>query len=147
MKRYFLLSVFALAFGQKPYAQTANNEAGEEVVAKFKIELMQTGKYNEYQRLVTLGSGMVYEGSTKQAIILHDGDIKESKYSFVSSDSLDVLEPSVQVGWYGNKKGEGKLEMKVYRNGELIDTQNVFLKPENSGQVENYKWSYKAKKK
>jgi hypothetical protein len=29
----------------------------------------------------------------------------------------------------------------------LIDTQNVFLKPENSGQVQDNKWSYKAKKK
>ena len=147
MKKLLLFSFFALAFTQSPYAQTANDGGQDEPVAKFKVEITQSGKYKEYQRLVTLGSGMVYEGSTKQAIVLHDGDLKEDKYSFVSTDSLDVLEPSIQVGWYGNKKGDGKLEMKVYRNGELIDTQNVILKPENSGQVQDNKWSYKAKKK
>jgi len=114
-------------------------------VSKFKVEFTQSGKYLEYIRFLTLGSGMVVENSSKEAVTLMDDDLKLSKYTFVSTDSLEVFQPAIQVGWYGNKKGTGQVELKVFRDGSLIDTQIVYLKPENDGQVKNLTWSYKAK--
>lgn len=145
MKKLLLLSLLTISCVGFANAQDKTDDGPADKVSAFKIEYSQTGKVAEFQRLLTLGSGMVYEGSTRQAVVLHDGDLKDPKYTFVTTDSLDVFEPSIQVGWYGNKKAEGQIEIKVYRNGELIDKQNVYLKPENSGQVQDYKWKYKAK--
>jgi hypothetical protein len=144
MKKTSLIALIVFCCVGFANAQTTKTDPDIEKVSAFKLEYTQTGKYSEFQRLLTLGSGMVYEGSTRQALVLHDGDLKLDKYSFVTTDSLDVFEPSIQVGWYGNRKGDCQIEIKVYRNGVQIDKQNVVLKPENSGQVQAFKWSYKA---
>lgn len=113
--------------------------------SNFKLELSQSGPYQGYVRLLSLANGMIYEGSTRQALVLSDGDISQPAYSFVTTTPIDVFSPSINVGWYGDSTGTAQLKFKIYEDDKLIDTQLILLKPVNVGQTQVYTWTYNAK--
>lgn len=110
--------------------------------ATFKLEFSQAGDYSKYFRFIGLDPVVVFEGTDVAPLTLEGKDLKETKYSFVTSRPIQMFSPSFIVS-SSDADSSAVFTFRVFRNGELIDTKIVEADA-NDPIPKNYSWDYKS---
>ncbi|TDE09776.1 beta-barrel fold lipoprotein [Dyadobacter psychrotolerans] len=140
MRKYLLmLSAWILFFSCSDDSKTVTPEPG----SIFKVEYIQSGKYEDYKKEIGFSEPLVYEGTAVETgLIVNDVALTDGKYVFVTSKNLELLKVTFNTE---PKEGSGEMAefvINVYRDGKRID--NKSFKVAGSG-VMKHSWEYKSK--
>lgn len=139
MRKYILMLSFSILFlACSDDSQTVTPATG----SIFKVEYIQTGKFDDYKKEIGFSQPLVYEGTTiETGPILNDAALTNGKYVFVSSEKMELLKVTFNME---PKEGSGDMAefvINVYKDGKRID--NKFFKVAGSGLM-NHSWEYKG---
>ncbi|KAA6438868.1 hypothetical protein FEM33_15245 [Dyadobacter flavalbus] len=139
MRKYFLMfSASILFLACSDDSKTVAPEPG----SIFKVEYIQTGKFDDYKKEIGFSQPLVYEGTAVETgPVLNDAALTNGKYVFVSSKKLELLKVT-----FNTEPKEGPAEMaefviNVYKDGKRIDNKSFKVA---GGGVMNHSWEYKG---
>lgn len=138
MKKYsFFLLMLLFASCSKN-----NKNDVDPVGANFRLEFSQTGDYSKYFRFMGLDPVVVFEGTNVAPLTLESKDLKDGKYSFVTTKPILMFSPSFIVS-SGDADSSAVFTFKIFKNGQLIDTK-IIKAESNDSTPKNYSWDYKS---
>ena len=120
------------------------NEITAENNASFKVEYIQTGKFEGYSRTIGIKPNLIFEGTDiSTGAVLDDSKLTNEKYTLVTKGKIELLKLTFKLVPKQGVNDLAEFTINVYKNGKKID--NKSFKVQSSSLVMDHSWEYKAK--